>query len=229
MLFACALLLLASRAEADTWSFKLIQSTLDEVANLYLEQAASDRAIDAANTPEQLLIVIPRGLAATARRAVERQQIATSECSGDAGDVSGLVAAWLGGYERLYAGKADAGRRFLLGEINSAQLKVALAENVASVDAHWKNFPQLIVAVSLASVGSDPLRRDGTALRLSAEQKQQLLSAIEADCSKLGGCSDDASKGGIPAAIVAHRLMRQHLQKAWPLNGTEIRQSSTTK
>jgi hypothetical protein len=204
-------------------SFQLVQSTLGEVANLYLEQQASDKAIDAAKSPEEFLIMIPRGMSATARRGADRHRIATSECSGDSEDISGFIVEWLGGYERLYTAKAEAGRRFLLGEIDVAQLKVALAENVASLDAHWKNLPQLIVAVSLATVGSDPLRPNGTALRLTAEQKQQLLSGIDSTCSTLGGCSDESLKGrGIPAAVAAHRLMTQHLMKPWALNGTEL-------
>jgi hypothetical protein len=71
--------------------------------------------------------MIPRGMSATARRGADRHRIATSECSGDSEDISGFIVEWLGGYERLYTAKAEAGRRFLLGEIDVAQLKVALA------------------------------------------------------------------------------------------------------
>ena len=170
-IFTCAFVLLASRADADTCAFKLVQSTLGEVANLYAEQQASDNAIDAAKTPEEFLIVIPRGVAATARRAETRHQIATSECSSDAGDIAGLVSNWFEVYERLYTGKADAGRTFLLGEIDVNQLKVALAENIASVDEHWKKLPELVVAASYAIVGSDPGRANGTALRLTEAEK----------------------------------------------------------
>jgi hypothetical protein len=221
---ACAVLLLASKAEADVCSFNLVRSTLGEVTNLYLEQQASDKAIDAANEPQQFLIVIPRGLAATARRAVTRHQIATTECSSDATDIAGLVAKWFEGYGRLYTDKADVGRRLLLGEIDFDRFKVLLAENVASLDEHWKNLPQLVVAVSYAIVGSDPARADGTALRLTEEERKQLLSEIDSDCGKLGGCSRESQKGGgVPAAIVVQRLMGEHLRKPWALNGTALR------
>jgi hypothetical protein len=222
-LVACALVLFASTAEADTCSFNLIKSTLGEVANLYLEQQASDKAIDAAKEPEQFLIVIPRGLAATARRAVTRHQIAITECSGDGADIGELVGDWFQGYERIYVAKADAGRKFLLGEIDINKLKVLLADNVASIDEHWKNLPQAVLAVSYATVGTDPVRPEATALRLNAEQKQELLAEIDSDCSKLGGCSDESVKDGGAAAVVAHRLMKQHLSKPWPLNGTALK------
>ena len=221
-LFTCALVLLASTAEADTCSFELVRSTLGEVTSLYLEQQASDKAIDAAKSPEEFLIVIPRGVAASARRAAERHRLATSECSSDAANIAGFVAVWFESYERLYTGKADAGRRLLLGEIEVAEMKVVLAENIASVDAHWKDLPKLVLAVSLATVGSDPARPNGTALNLTEEQKQKLLSGIESDCVKLGGCSND-SGNGIPAGVVAQRLMREHLRKPWALNGAPLK------
>jgi len=217
-LFACALVLLASTAEADTCSFRIVESTLGEITSLYLEQQASDKAIDASKSPEEFLIVVPRGVAAGARRAAERHRLATTECSGDAAEIAGFVVNWLKKYEQLYTDKADAGRRLLLGEIEVAEAKVVIAENIASVDAHWKDLPKLIVAVSYATVGSDPARPNGTALRLTEQQKQKLLSGIDSDCVKLGGCSPDTGKG-IPAAVLAQRLMREHLKQPWALNG----------
>jgi hypothetical protein len=95
---------------------------------------------------------------------------------------------------------------------------------VASLDAHWKDLPQLIVAVSFATVGTDPLRPDVTALRLTAQEKQELLSGIESTCSTLGGCSEESLKGrGVPAAVAVQRLMTAHLRKPWALNGTKLR------
>lgn len=223
VLFACAFLFFAPIAEADECSFKLVQSTLGEITNLYLEQQAANRAIDEAKGLEELLIVVPRGIAATAKRAADRHRLATVECTDDAANIADFVAGWLDGYERIYTGRADAGRRVLLGEIDFAKMKVILAENLASLDAHWKNLPQLVVGVSLATVGTDPIRPGGMALRLTQEQRRQLLSEIESDCSKLGGCAEAPKDGGTPAAVVAQRLMREHLRKPWALNGTSLK------
>lgn len=217
----CSVIILsATTAYADECSFHLVQSTLGETANLYLEQRTASEAVQKTKDPTDVFIVIPRGVAASTRRAMDRHRLATSVCSGDAKDFAEAVVGWLDLFRATFALQSEIGKKVLLREVDPNKVLIDLAEIRASLDETWKELPQIVLAISLTTVGQHPTNRSQTALKLSSAQKQELLAEIKEGCSRLGGCPDKVPTGGsVPVAVAAHMLMRDHLVKPWPLDG----------